>query len=123
MRALERGAKNYTAVDVIGDQLRILAKRVRDNEAITGDRLSALRLIDGAFPDTNVVEELDSDYDAIIATRDRFFLFIRIRILDLRFWIRHSESLFLAPTFHMVLGSSTIKLCQRIDIHMFLQPT
>ena len=59
MRALENGANDYTAIDVSYDELRILAKRVRDHPTIS-NHLSALHMIDGAFPDASVVDRIDT---------------------------------------------------------------
>jgi len=63
---------DYTAVDLIGDQLRILARRV--NEQFPA-HLDDIKLIEGEFPNSDLIEMLDDEgYDAILITCVLHFL-------------------------------------------------
>uniref|UniRef100_A0A914W786 Methyltransferase type 12 domain-containing protein n=1 Tax=Plectus sambesii TaxID=2011161 RepID=A0A914W786_9BILA len=63
---------HYTACELVGDQLRILATKI---EELDPSKLSNLTLIEGPFPHKEVVDHLQEDgYDAILALHVFHFL-------------------------------------------------
>uniref|UniRef100_A0A914W3R1 Methyltransferase domain-containing protein n=1 Tax=Plectus sambesii TaxID=2011161 RepID=A0A914W3R1_9BILA len=63
---------HYTACELVGDQLRILATRI---EELDPSKLSNLTLIEGPFPHKEVIDHLqEGGYDAVLASSVFHFL-------------------------------------------------
>jgi SAM-dependent methyltransferase len=72
LRSLESPTPlNYTAVDMIGDQLCILARRIVNEYP---NHINDITLIEGQFPNTDLMTLLGDGYDAILATFVLHFL-------------------------------------------------
>lgn len=68
MKAFEHDTPaEYTGLDIVPDQLKILARRI---EELYPSKLSRLTLIGGGFPGKEVINQLqEGGYDAILASR------------------------------------------------------
>ena len=63
---------HYTACELVGDQLRILATKI---EELDSSKLSNLTLIEGPFPHKEVIDYLqEGGYDAVLASSVFHFL-------------------------------------------------
>uniref|UniRef100_A0A914X203 Methyltransferase type 12 domain-containing protein n=1 Tax=Plectus sambesii TaxID=2011161 RepID=A0A914X203_9BILA len=63
---------HYTACELVGDQLRILATRIKE---LDPSKLSNLTLIEGPFPHKEVIDHLqEGGYDAVLASSVFHFL-------------------------------------------------
>ncbi len=97
LKALEQGANHYVANDVDPKHLQILARRVFEQMPTKLD--TALTLVIGSFPDTELLAALqpDQSYDAILASNVLHFLTepeVRIAFTALRRLLKPGGKLF-----------------------------